>query len=95
MIGHGAFSAFWVAAWYSVINVVVGNIIEPKVMGSGLGLSATTIFFSMVFWGWMFGPAGMILSVPLTLGFQFLLMQYEQTRWFAFLMSDYKGRVTR
>lgn len=84
-------TAIWVAVWYLIINITVGNIIEPRIMGRGLGLSSTTIFISMIFWGWMFGPAGMILSVPLTMAFQSLLMRYEETRWAGFLMSDYKG----
>jgi len=48
----------------------------------------------MTFWGWMFGPAGMILSVPLSMGFQFLMLQYEETEWLGFIMSDYKGEGT-
>ena len=91
LLDHGAMTSVWVAAWYFAINLVMGNIVEPRFMGRGLGLSSTTVFLSMVFWGWMFGPAGMILSVPLTMAFQFLMLQYPETKWFGFLMSDYKG----
>lgn len=59
-------------------------------MGRGLELSPLTIFLSMIFWGWMFRPAGMILSVPLIMGVQFLFDQYEETKWFAFMLGDYK-----
>ncbi len=90
-IDHGAMTASWVALGYLSINLLVGNILEPRIMGKGLGLSALTIFLSMTFWGWMFGPAGMILSVPLTMGMQFLFEQYEETRWIAFMLSDYEG----
>ncbi|WP_457673299.1 AI-2E family transporter [Thiolapillus sp.] len=83
-------TALWVTAWYLVINTVIGNILEPHIMGRGLGLSALVIFLSMTFWGWIFGPAGMILSVPLTMGLQFLFSRYEETRWIAFLLSDYR-----
>jgi len=72
------------------INTVVGNIIEPKIMGKGLGLSALIIFLSMTFLGWIFGPTGMILSVPLTMVFQFLFFQYEETKWIALMLSDYE-----
>jgi len=81
----------WVTLWYVIINTVIGNILEPYIMGKGLGLSVLTVFLSMVFWGWIFGPAGMILSVPLTMAVQFLFEQYDQTRWFAFMLSDYQG----
>ncbi|MEA3418431.1 MAG: AI-2E family transporter [Campylobacterota bacterium] len=84
-------TAFWVALWYVIINTVVGNILEPRIMGKGLGLSALAIFLSMTFWGWIFGPAGMILSVPLTMVIQFLFAQYQETKWVAFMLSDYEG----
>ena len=89
-IDHGMITAFWVASWYAVINMVIGNILEPKIMGKGLGLSALVIFLSMTFWGWVFGPAGMILSVPLTMVFQFMFQQYDETRWVALFLSDYE-----
>jgi len=89
-IDHGPGTALWVASWYAVINMVIGNILEPKIMGKGLGLSALVIFLSMTFWGWVFGPAGMILSVPLTMVFQFMFQQYDETRWVALFLSDYE-----
>ena len=94
LISHDIFTALWVALWYVAINMVVGNILEPKVMGKGLGLSALVIFLSMTFWGWVFGPAGMILSVPLTMSVQYLFDHYEQTRWIALMLSDYETNST-
>lgn len=93
MLDHSMSVAMLVVLWYAAINIVIGNIIEPGLMGRGLGLSTLTVFFSMTFWGWMFGPTGTILSVPLTMGFQFMLMQNEETRWAGFLLSDYKGET--
>ncbi len=92
LIDHSLMTAVWIAMWYMIVNTVIGNILEPHVMGKGLGLSSLTIFLSMIFWGWMFGPAGMILSVPLTMGIQFLFDQYEETKWLAFMLSDYQGK---
>ncbi len=90
LIDQGMMTAFWVALWYMIVNTVIGNILEPRIMGKGLGLSALVIFLSMTFWGYIFGPAGMILSVPLTMGLQFLFAQYQETKWVAFILSDYE-----
>ena len=91
LIDQSMMTAVWIAMWYMIVNTVIGNMLEPHIMGKGLGLSSLTVFLSMIFWGWMFGPAGMILSVPLTMGMQFLFDQYEETKWFAFMLGDYKG----
>ena len=84
LIDHNMITAIWISIWYMIVNSVIGNILEPCIMGRGLELSPLTIFLSMIFWGWMFGPTGMILSVPLTMGVQFLFDQYEETKWLAF-----------
>jgi len=64
------FGTFWTPFWVLVITVgldtILGDFIEPRVMGKGLGLSPLLVFFSLVFWGWLWGIPGMILSVPLT-----------------------------
>jgi predicted PurR-regulated permease PerM len=92
---HGVMAGVWVALWYIVINTTIGNILEPRIMGKGLGLSALIIFLSMTLWGWVLGPVGMILSVPLTMAMQFLFAQYEETQWIALMLSDYKGETIK
>lgn len=74
-------SAAMLAAGYIVINVVVGSIMEPRFMGNGLGLSTLVVFLSLVVWGWILGPVGMLLSVPLTVSVKLALDANEETRW--------------
>ena len=91
---QGLMTGVWIMLWYIMVNVLIGNILEPRIMGKGLGLSALVIFLSMTFWGWMFGPAGMILSAPLTVGMQYLFGRYEETKWVAFMLSDYQQELS-
>ena len=70
------------------VNMLVGNVIEPRWMGQRLGLSTLAVFLSLVFWGWMFGAVGMLLSVPLTMSLKFLAMQHPGTLWISVLLSN-------
>ncbi len=63
----GLYEALVVLAGYLIVNLVFGNILEPRIMGRGLGLSTLVVFLSLIFWGWLLGPVGMLLSVPLTI----------------------------
>lgn len=70
------------------INVVVGNVLEPRLMGGALGLSTLVVFASMLFWGWLWGPVGALLAVPLTMLLRDALSISEETRWIAVLLGS-------
>ncbi len=99
VIQLGFIKALIAAAGYIVVNLVTGNVIEPRFMGRGLGLSTLVVFLSLLFWGWVLGPVGMLLSVPLTITAKIALDSREDTRWIAVLLgpeivSDTKAERT-
>lgn len=72
---------------YLIINTLIGNIIEPQLVGRRLGLSPLVVFLSLVFWGWVWGPVGMLLSVPLTISVRIILERSEDLQWVAVLLG--------
>ncbi len=76
-----------VAGLYLVVNMVIGNFIEPRYLGRQVGLSTLVVFLSMVFWGWLLGPVGMLLSVPLTMVVKFAAGANERSRWLAVMLA--------
>ena len=84
----GVQDALLVAVGFLAINLVVGNLIEPRFMGRGLGLSTLVVFVSLIFWGWVFGPVGMFLSAPLTMLVKIALENDPRSRWIAILLSS-------
>ncbi|MCE8036023.1 MAG: AI-2E family transporter [Halomonas sp.] len=86
----GLFQAFGLAMAYLAINFVLGNLVEPRLMGRALGLSAFVAFLSLVVWGWMLGVVGMLLSVVLTMTLKIALDSHPQTRWIAYLLGPGK-----
>jgi predicted PurR-regulated permease PerM len=79
--------ALAVIVGYLTVNIVVGSIVEPALMGERLGLSTLVVFLSLVFWGWVWGIVGMLLSVPLTMMAKILLQNSDELRWIAILMG--------
>jgi predicted PurR-regulated permease PerM len=88
VIQLGFVKAVIVASGYVVINLIVGSVVEPRFMGRGLGLSTLVVFLSLLFWGWVLGSVGMLLSVPLTMTAKIALDSREETRWVAILLGS-------
>ena len=87
LVQLGGISALVVASIYIIVNIVIGSIIEPKIMGKGLGLSTLVVFLSLIFWGWLFGMVGMLLSIPLTIMAKIVFNANESTRWIAVFLG--------
>lgn len=83
----GILKALIVAVGYLAVNIIMGSGIEPRFMGKTLGLSTLVVFLSLIFWGWLLGPLGMLLSVPLTMTAKIALDSREETRWLAILLG--------
>lgn len=88
LVDGGISTAVWTVVGYFVANIVIGNFVEPRFMGRGLGLSTLVVFISLVFWGWVLGPVGMFLSVPLTVAVKVALEASDSTRWIAVLLGS-------
>jgi predicted PurR-regulated permease PerM len=87
LVQLGVGSALLAAAGYLLVNIVIGTFLEPRFMGKGLGLSTLVVFLSLVLWGWVLGPVGMLLSVPLTMALKIALDANDETRWIAIMLG--------
>lgn len=87
-LGFGGAFATLIA--FVAVNIIIGSIVEPKLMGQGMGLSTFIVFLSLIFWGFVFGTVGMFLSVPLTMTMKIMLEQNPKTKWVAIVLGTKK-----
>jgi predicted PurR-regulated permease PerM len=91
LIQLGIGSAIFVAAGYLLVGLIVGNVIQPKLMGRRLGLSTLVVFISLIFWGNLLGLVGAVLCIPLTMTLNFAFESNEGTKWIAVLLGPEKS----
>ena len=83
-LGHAGLAL----AGFVVVNFLMGSAVEPRWMGRGLNLSPLVVFVSLVLWGWVLGPVGMLLSIPLTIMVKVALESQDSTRWISIMLGD-------
>jgi predicted PurR-regulated permease PerM len=93
LVQQGVGTALLVGSGYLVINFVLGNLIEPALMGWRFRLSTLVVFLALMFWGWIWGPIGMILSIPLTMILKIGLRRSDELRWIALMMEPANART--
>ena len=79
---------FWVMALFGGVEAVVGQIVEPFVYGRSMGLSAVAVVVAAVFWTWLWGPVGLLLSTPLTMCFVVLGRHIESLEFLDVMLGD-------
>ena len=87
VVQFGPGRAAVIAVGYLVINIGFGSFVEPMLLGRRLGLSTLVVFVSLVFWGWVWGPVGMLFSVPLTMTIKIALENTVDFKWMAVMLD--------
>ncbi len=83
----GIGSAVLTAAGYLAVSIILGNVVEPRLMGRRLGLSTLVVFLSLIFWGSLLGLIGVVLCIPFTMTLKFACENNKNTRWIAVLLG--------
>jgi len=92
LVQHGTGGAIGVAIGYILVNFCLDNFVQPTLLGNRFGISPLVVVLSVIFWGWLWGPIGMFLAVPLTMVFKVLLDNNEEFRWISVAMAKKKIR---
>ncbi len=95
LLQFGDFSvAITVLIVVGIIQILIGNFLEPKWLGNSMNISPLVSILSLVFWGLIWGTTGMVISVPITVVFIIILSQFESTKSVAILLSE-KGVINK
>ncbi len=94
LIQVGIGGALWTLVVFIAVNMVIGNMVEPKMMGKGMGLSTFVVFLVLLFWGFVLGTVGMFLSIPLTMAIKIMLEHNPKTAWIAVLLGTTQDAQT-
>lgn len=95
LVDGGFGLAALIALGYLLVNGLIGNVVEPRLMGRGAGLYTSVVFISLVFWGWVLGAVGMILAVPLTMTLKLTLASSQDTLWIASLLGGHDPLIDK
>jgi predicted PurR-regulated permease PerM len=94
LIELGPGPAALAAAGYLFVGFTIGNVVEPRLMGRKLGLSTLVVFLSLIFWGSLLGPIGVVLCIPFTMTLKFAFESNKSTKWIAILLESEKPAVS-
>jgi predicted PurR-regulated permease PerM len=92
LVQHGVGAAAGVLIGYAAINFCLDSLLQPMLMGRRFGISGLVIVLSVIFWGWLWGPAGMFLAIPLTMMIKVILENTDEFRWVSVAMAKKKVR---
>ncbi len=87
LVQYNFATAFAVGTGYLAINGTIGSFTEPRILGRALGLSPLVVLLSVVFWGFLLGPVGAVLSVPLTMVVKVASVNIDDLQWLAVVLA--------
>lgn len=88
LVGLDLLTGISVGVGILLINFAIGNILEPRIMGRTMGLSPLVVLLSVAIWGWVLGPVGALLSVPLTVIVKLAIERSDRYAWVAVLLES-------
>lgn len=88
LLQFGVARALVVVIGFTLLNFLIDNVIKPRYFGESLDISPAVVVVSLVFWGWLLGPVGALLAVPLSISARFLMESHDESRWVGHILSD-------
>lgn len=88
LLQFGVARALMVVAGFTLLNFLIDNVIKPRYFSGSLDISPAVVVLSLVFWGWLLGPVGALLAVPLSISARLLVETHDESRWIGHLLSD-------